>query len=190
MTFALFASLAVLLSAATVNGQEKAFKISGEGVAPQGLPLPGQAPRSHWIVGLATHLGLHAGDGTVQTVTADFSEFPTRITGKFGSGQPYVFTGANGDQLVCDYGRSPSGEFEGDIELTILGVDAQSNLIVEALFLAEFVPRPEESTGRFAGVTGGWTMIATTAPFVLGSTGPVDYQWTGEGTLTFTKGID
>ncbi|MAG94150.1 MAG: hypothetical protein CMJ48_10415 [Planctomycetaceae bacterium] len=184
--FALLAAFALATQAA--DAQEKAFKLGGEGVAPHGLPLPGQAPRSHWILGNATHLGLHTGDGTVQTVTADFSEFPARITGTFGSGTPYVFVGANGDQLVCDYGRSATGDFEGHYELTTVGVDRDGNLIVTALFIAEFVPRPDDSTGRFAGVTGSWTMIAATKPFVLGSTDPLEYQWDGEGKLTFLKG--
>lgn len=58
--------------------------------------------------------------------------------------------------------------------------------IVVADFIAEFVPQPE-STGRFAGASGGWIMYAWTEPFVLGSNDPVYYSWEGEGTLTFPK---
>ena len=61
-------------------------------------------------------------------------------------------------------------------------------LIVEAAWIAEFVAVPEESTGKFAGVTGSWIMYAFSEPFVLGSDDPVDYSWEGEGSLTFQKG--
>ena len=53
--------------------------------------------------------------------------------------------------------------------------------------IAEFVAQPLESTGRFAGATGGWIMYAETEPFVLGSADPVEYSWEGEGELTFAK---
>lgn len=33
----------------------KPFKIRGAGVGPEGLPLPGQDARSHWVEGNATH---------------------------------------------------------------------------------------------------------------------------------------
>src|SRR5262245_26006703 len=83
----------------------KPFKITGEGVRPSGLPLPGQPPRMHWIVGEATHLGRHYGEGTVQTHSVDVFDLEAGvIAGKFGSGSPFIFTGANGDQLACDYG--------------------------------------------------------------------------------------
>lgn len=189
LTFcSIIATLTFLLAATSASAQEKAFKISGEGVAPQGFPLPTQDPRPHWVAGVATHLGLHTGEGSVETDTADFSEFPVRITGKFGSGQPFVFVAANGDKLVCDYGRGTNGEFEGDFELMIVDFDDPFRPLVQALFLAEFVPRAEESTGRFAGITGSWFMVATTDTFVLGATDPVGYQWTGEGKLKFAKG--
>src|SRR5262245_35333173 len=93
------ASLALLLALAcqTAAAQEKPFKISGAGIGPTGLPLPGQEPRSHWIVGVATHMGLHYGEGTVRTDSAVFD--PTigtlgGFTGQFGRGPPFVFTGA------------------------------------------------------------------------------------------------
>ena len=54
------------------DAQTKPFKISGQGVGPTGLPLPGQTPRSHWIVGEATELGRHYGEGTVRTDSAAF----------------------------------------------------------------------------------------------------------------------
>ena len=45
---------------------------SGGGVAPFGLPLPGQDPRPHSSLGQATHLGRYTGDGTVETDSAAF----------------------------------------------------------------------------------------------------------------------
>ena len=61
------------------------------------------------------------------------------------------------------------------------------SLLVEAAWIAEFVPVPDESTGKFAGVTGSWIMYAYSAPFVLGSSDPVDYWWHGQGTLTYQR---
>ena len=50
-----------------MNSANRTIKITGAGVGPSGLPLPGQNPRMHWIVGEATHLGHHYGEGTVRT---------------------------------------------------------------------------------------------------------------------------
>src|SRR4051812_8182000 len=77
----------------------KPFKIKGSGEGPTGLPLPGQPARIHWIVGEATHLGRHYGEGSVQTLSVDPDSPPGTITGEFGSGDrdPFVFVGANGD---------------------------------------------------------------------------------------------
>ncbi|MGE3821381.1 MAG: hypothetical protein AB7I30_18375, partial [Isosphaeraceae bacterium] len=110
----------------------KPFKIRGAGIGPEGLPLPGQPARSHWIVGNATHLGRHTGEGTVQTLSAGFDPSSGKIVGRFSSGRPFVFAGANGDKLVCDYGDQGHGE-PGDFELTILGMTPEGALIVEAL---------------------------------------------------------
>jgi len=139
-------------------------------------------------VGNATHLGRHTGEGTVKTDSAVFDPATGRIIGEFGSGAPFVFTGANGDELVCYYGRTDFGANKpGTFELTILDVLADGSLVVEALFIAEFVPQPDECTGKFAGVTGSWVMYATTEPFVLGSDDPINYSWKGQGSLTFEK---
>jgi hypothetical protein len=102
------------LSAGTVAAQTRPFVITGVGAGPQGLPLPGQAPRSHWIVGVASQLGLHTGEGTVRTDTAIPGLANGRITGQFGSGSPFVFRGLNGDKLVCNYWpRGPGGQRAG-----------------------------------------------------------------------------
>jgi hypothetical protein len=167
----------------------KPFQIRGEGVGPLGLPLPGQDPREHWIIGEATHLGRHAGEGTVRTDSADFDPDTGQIVGQFGGGSPFVFVGANGDRLVTWYGRTDHGASEpGSFALTILGATGDGALIVQALWIAEFVAVPEESTGKFAGVTGSWVMIARSEPFVLGSDDPVAYSWEGQGWLTFRRG--
>src|SRR5262245_44843448 len=92
-----------------VNAQSVAFRVSGEGVGPAGLPLPGQDPRPHWIVGEATHLGRHYGEGSVRTDSAAFDPATGRITGEFGGGSPFVFIGADGDRLVTWYGRTDHG---------------------------------------------------------------------------------
>ena len=165
----------------------KPFKITGSGVGPLGLPLPGEPARPHSIVGNATHLVRHTGAGSVRTDSAVFNPDTGTIQGEFGSGDPFVFTAANGDQLVCHYGRTDKGATEpGTFELTIVGATDDGHLIVEALFIAEFVVQPE-STGKFAGATGSWIMYARTEPFILGTSDPVIYSWEGEGTLTFQK---
>jgi hypothetical protein len=167
----------------------KPFKITGQGVGPSGLPLPGQEARSHWIVGEATHLGRHHGEGTVRTDSAVGDPAAGVIAGEFGGGSPFVFTGANGDRLVTWYGRVDHGASEpGTFTLTILGATPDGAPIVRALWIAEFVAVPEESTGKLAGVTGSWVMIARSEPFVLGSDDPVAYSWEGEGRLTFPRG--
>jgi hypothetical protein len=184
----------------TAEAQVKAFKISGAGEGPFGLPLPGQGAREHWVVGNATHLGRHYGEGTVQTDTVDSFQFDsdgnvTRIIGTFGSGdEGFTFTAANGDSLACHYGRIDKGASQpGAFELSVLGEGLGDDgitpsFIVEALWIAEFVARPDDSTGKFAGVTGKWTMYAQSEPFVLGSGHPVYFSWEGEGKLTFVKG--
>jgi hypothetical protein len=164
----------------------KAFKIMGQGVAPTGIPLPGDPPRFHNVKGNATHLGLHLGMGSVETISADFSQFPV-ITGVFRSGSPFEFTGANGSQLVCDYGRDADGNSVGKFELVVLDIDANGNMLVQATWLADFVARGDLSTGKFDGVSGSWTMLAKSAPFILGSNTPAAYGWEGKGRLTFQK---
>jgi len=184
---ALLALVAFGTLAVTAQAQVKPFKITGGGIAPTGLPLPGQEGRHHLSVGNATHLGKYTGDGTVATDSAEFDPETGTIKGEFGSGSPYTFVGANGDKLVCVYGRTAFGAAEpGTFELTIVGATEGGDLIVTAAFIAEFVVQPE-STGKFAGVTGSWIMFAFTEPFVLGSSDPIEYSWEGEGELTFPK---
>jgi hypothetical protein len=171
-----------------VNAQvSKAFRISGSGSAPTGVPLPGQPPRPHMIIGQATHLGRHYGEGEVETISADFSQFPNTISGIFRSGIPFEFTGANGDKLVCDYGRDANGDAIGTLTLDILDILPGGDLVVQAEWIADFVARGDLSTGKFDGISGSWTMIANSEPFILGSSDPMFYSWSGKGRLTFQK---
>lgn len=177
--------VAVVVSSSPAQAQNKPFWITGEGVAPRGLPLPGQEPRPHFILGYGTYLGRHYGEGTVRTDSAVLQSNGT-ITGEFGSGSPFFFYGSAGDVLVCYYGRTDHGASEpGRFVLTIQNILEDGSLVVEALWIAEFVPVPDLSTGRFAGVTGSWIMYAKSAPFILGSSNLALYSWEGEGWLNF-----
>jgi hypothetical protein len=180
-------ALALMLTQGRAEAQAEVFKIVGIGSGPTGLPLPGQPARPHWAIGAGTHLGNYYGSGTVETDSADFQPDGT-ITGEFGSGSPFVFTAGNGNKLVCWYGRTDHGaSTPGTFVLTILGFTGDGSLIVSAAWIADFVPDPAASTGRFKGVTGSWKMYAYSDPFVLGSSDPVNYWWNGQGTLTFQK---
>jgi hypothetical protein len=168
------------------HGQTKPFKITGTGIAPEALPLPGQEPRPHTIVGNANFLGRYTGEGTVQTFSANFDPATGHITGEFGSGSPFIFKKKNGDQLACNYGRTDLGASSpGMFDLTILDILPDGSLVVEGFFIAEFVPQTDLCTGMFKGVTGGWIMYAMTEPFILGSSNPTKYSWHGKGSLTF-----
>lgn len=184
----LLSTLAVLVvSAAPADAQvARPFKITGGGVAPEGLALPGDVT-THLIRGGATHLGRHRGRGSF-VIGPPVPTSETTLGGTFGSDGPCVFVAANGDKLVCHYGRTDKGAEEpGEYELTIVGVTDSGDLIVEALFVAEFVVQPRQSTGRFAGATGNWIMYAATEEFVLGATDPTAYEWEGEGELTLRR---
>jgi hypothetical protein len=75
------------------------------------------------------------------------------------------------------------------VTLTIVGVTPTNVPIVQATFVAEFNPLPALCTGRFQRVTGGsFIMVAVTQPFVLGSTTPVAYTWSGDGWIAYSKG--
>src|SRR5262249_55698268 len=99
-----------------------------------------------------------------------------RFQGSFG------LVAESGDRLAMRYGATTPGQF------TIMPM-ADGKVIVQ--FVAVFTPVPEESTGRFARVTGGgFIMVATTEPFVpapnaQGYTAPFHYTWEGHGALEF-----
>ena len=110
------------------------------------------------------------------------------ITGEFGSAAPFVFRGANGDLLICHYGRTDFGaSTPGTFELTIISTEPDGSLRVQGVWSAQFVPVPGQSTGKFLGVTGSGMIIIRSAPFVLGSSDPVSYSWEVTGSLKFAK---
>ena len=165
------------------QAQVKPFKIEGEGVALSGFPFPGQPARPHIVEGTATQLGKHYGAGSIQTNSV-IPQPDGSFTGTFGSGAPFVFKGANGDILSCNYGKSVSPSALGTFTLIPVGEPG----VYMGIFVAEFVPISSACTGKFEGVTGSWVMYASTEPFVLSSSNPVEYAWEGSGELTFKKG--
>jgi hypothetical protein len=179
-------TLALALMQGRAEAQSEPFKITGGGIAPDGLPFPGQPSRSHWSVGVGTHLGKYSGDGYLETDTAVPHDDGT-ITGEFGSASPYLLTAANGDVLACYYGRTDHGATTpGTFEL-VPAPEVGPGYYV-GYFVAQFVPDAANCTGKFAGVKGRWTMYAMTAPFLLGSDQPIAYVWHGEGTLIYSHG--
>jgi hypothetical protein len=176
LVIALVAILAV--AGQTAETQAKPFKISGGGLAPDGISLiPGTAA-FHWAVGTATELGEYYGEGHFQIL-----DFTGPLTAEFSSAPDFVFTAANGDELAFTYGVANQ---PGVVTLT-----PNSDGSLTAVFVAEFNPVPENCTGRFAKVTGGsFVMVAKSEPFfVLGTTTtPFAYTWEGEGQLAFSKG--
>lgn len=91
----------------------------------------------------------------------------------------YVFVGADGDRLACDYGRDGDDAAVGIWFPTSMTPLDEYRVLMEVAFVAEFVPRPDQSTGKFRGVEGSWTMVARTEPFVVdffaGSAEPFAY---------------
>ena len=174
--------VALVVGGSTAQAQTKPFHVSGAGEGPDGLPLPGQGDRFHWAVGTATHLGLYYGEGSVVTETLNVDPDTGVITGEFGSGpNGFVFYGANGKNvLATDYGRAEGNP--GTYTLTPVGGGDYV-----AVWVADFVARPDDSRGKFAGVTGSWTMIAVSEPFNPLAGDPVSYSWEGVGELTFKK---
>lgn len=161
-----------------------AFKLTGGGPAPRGLPLDplstdNTAP--HQATGTATYLGKYTGAGTFTlgslTIAAD-----GKVTGTFQG--EFVFVAANGDRLATTYGDGFSGVFTGVTD----GVTVR-DITFDAIFTVDTA----NSTGRFANATGSWRMIANAESVSLGGgepgfTAPFNYTWTGDGTLHFPKG--
>jgi hypothetical protein len=159
-----------------------AFKISGSGCAPGGLPeIPGNTG-PHTATGNATELGKYTGSGLFKLLTLN-----STLTGGTFEGA-FTFVAANGDQLAMNYGADPSSP--GQFALLPTGQPYQ----VVAVFVAEFTPNPALSTGRFAdAIGGGFTMVAVSEPFSLVFTPPFystpfAYSWAGEGSLVFSNG--
>jgi hypothetical protein len=134
----------------------------------------------HSATGNATELGKYSGNGVFQLLSID----PATLTGTFEG--VFTFVAANGDQLAMNYGAVPNNP--GQFVLLSTGQPGQ----FYAVFVAEFTPNPALSTGRFAdAIGGGFTMVASSAPFSLTPTGfstPFVYCWVGEGSLVFSNG--
>ena len=177
-------ALALVLASNQAQAQVKPFKLTGGGTAPDGIPVFPGGLASHNATGNATHLGKYTGDeGMFKLLSIDF----TTLTGTFRGS--FVFVAANGDRLKCNYRGNPDIPGTG----TFSGIFNPADGTVVVTFIQEFVPVPEESTGKFATVTGGsFIMIATSKPFPLtvefGYTPPFEYTWVGDGTLEFAKG--
>ncbi|MDA7979667.1 MAG: hypothetical protein MPJ50_12945 [Pirellulales bacterium] len=183
MSSCLFLAVSFVISGELLAQRSQPFFVFGGGVAPNGLPLPGQGAGDHWAVGWASSVGLHFGSGAVQTDSANPQPNGT-ITGEFGSAEPFVFRGLSGS-LATHYGRTAFGASSpGTFTAEVLDVLPDGTLIVTVEFVAEFVVQPNLSTGRFRGATGKWTMIANTEPFALGTTEPLKYSWYGYGSIS------
>jgi hypothetical protein len=164
-------TLTLAFAPSQADAQVKPFKITGGGVASKGLPITPGVSAPHWAVGQATELGHYCGSGSFK-----IDLFTSATTAEFSSAEPFVFTAANGDDLAFDYA--------GTVTLFYVG-----NGRFVAVFVAEFTPVLDLCTGRFAKVIdGSFIMTAVTDPFVLGSTDPTGYTWSGKGTLTYQKG--
>jgi hypothetical protein len=179
------AALVVLAAGGAAHAQVKPFKVTGAGVGTEGLPLPGQDPRPHWAIGTATGLGKYYGEGSVETLTAEFDPATGSFAGTFQSGSPFAFEGANGDVLACDYGHYDKATGDAKVGTFTLMPTGNPGEYV-AFWIADFTPT-DGCTGRFRGVSGGWTMYAMSEPFILGSDDPTAYSWEGVGSLTFPK---
>jgi len=185
MLIGAFAALALAGNMAVA--QTKPFQIVGVGVAPDGFPGPGSSA-PHWSIGEGSFLGFYEGEGGVYNASLDLTPNANGdFTGTFRSDGPYVFTGEDGDKLAVYYGTPDGTTPTGTYDLVHVSGKVGFGGTYQAFFLAEFVPYDQECTGKFNGVTGGWTMYATTEPFVLGSTDPLGYEWSGKGSLTFAK---
>jgi hypothetical protein len=172
----------ITLTPSQAEAQVKPFKITGGGLVPGGISLIPGVPAYHNATGVATELGAYSGEGWFTLLG-----FTGPLTAEFSSAPDFVFTAANGDQLAFTYGDVGNGAGEPG-EVTLYPVGDGSFI---AVFVAEFNPVQEKSTGRFAKVTGGsFIMVATSEPFfLLGTeTTPFAYSWQGSGTLTFKKG--
>ena len=95
-----------------------------------------------------------------------------------------MFVAANGDELKFNYHASATPDIDGTGKF--YGVPQTDGTLI-ATFIQEFTPVPEDSTGRFAKVTGGsFIMTATSEPVPAPYFGvPFAYTWEGEGTLEF-----
>jgi hypothetical protein len=164
-------------------GKAQAFAITGGGPAPQGVALAPDVLVPHTATGVASFLGSYAGSGTFEQEALSIS--PTGdVTANFQGS--FTFVAANGDKLVTHYGTGFTGKLTGHLS-------ADGTAVVGVQFDAIFTIDGAQSTGRFAGASGSWRMIAhadsiSLVSMVPGYTAPFDYTWTGGGTIVFAHG--
>jgi hypothetical protein len=174
------------ISYAAGRGDARAtpFRVTGGGPASQGLPLvPGGTATHQITAGTATHLGSYTGEGTFELGSLNISAAGV-VSGTFRGS--FVFVAANGDRLVTTYGDGFTGTFSGQLS-------ADGTSVTGVTFDAIFRVDGAASTGRFAGATGSWRMIANAESVSLissvpGYTAPFNYTWTGEGTIELARG--
>jgi hypothetical protein len=164
------------------HGQKaQPFAITGEGPAPQGIALAPGVSAPHSATGTASFLGKYTGSGTFEHDPLVINPTTGVVTANFQGS--FTFVAANGDKLVTHYGTGYTGKLTGQLS-------ADGTTIVSVQFDAIFTIDGAASTGRFAGASGSWRMIAhasnvSLAGMVPGNTAPFDYTWTGGGTITF-----
>lgn len=176
------ATVALVLTVGQAQAQVKPFKISGSGVAPNGIALIPGTPAPHSASGQANELGSYFGEGSFKLLN-----YTGPTTAAFASAEPFVFVAPNGDELAFTYGDTANGALQPG-SLTLFPAAGGSFI---AVFVAEFNPEPALSTGRFAKIVdGSVTMVWTTDPFFItgNTTTPFAYTWTGSGSLEFEKG--
>lgn len=187
--------LAVAMIATTANAQITVpWTVSGRGGSgPEGFSIAGETLPFN-AQGSSFPVGRYGSVEPQGTATAD----PASLQLQFENEQLVGFSGdffgdftfvnrRSGDRLVTTYGvdgpRSP-GRF--------LSIPAGAGK-VRVLFVAEFSPVAEESTGRFNSVSGGSVVIfALTNPirlsefdFETGRSPAFRFNWFGIGNLTF-----
>jgi hypothetical protein len=164
------------------NEQTLPFRITGGGPAPNGLPLVPGTTAAHSATGTATFLGSYTGSGTFELGSLTVAPNGA-VTGTFQG--TFVFVAANGDRLAVTYGAGFTGTFTGQLS-------ADGTTVTNVTFDAIFTVDGQNSTGRFAGATGSWRMIAHVDAVALipGSpyTAPFDYTWSGEGSIQLSRG--
>jgi hypothetical protein len=168
------------------RGGQKAlpFAITGGGTAPQGLPLAPFVKGPHPTTGTASFLGDYTGLGMFEHDPLVIDPATGLVTANFQG--DCAFVAANGDKLVTHYGTGFTGKMTGHLS-------ADGTAVVGIQFDAIFTIDGAQSTGRFAGASGNWRMIAhaETVPLagtIPGHTAPFDYTWTGGGTIIFAHG--
>ena len=163
------------------DAKTRAFAITGGGTAPQGIALAPFVQVPHPTTGTASFLGNYTGLGMFEHDPLVINPTTGAVTANFQG--DCTFVAANGDKLVTHYGTGYTGKLTGQLS-------ADHTAVVGIQYDAIFTIDGAQSTGRFAGASGSWRMIAhadsiSLVSMVPGFTAPFDYTWTGGGTITF-----